>query len=75
LGKNTYLVFADAYKCFDKLWLKDCLVDLRGCGVREREIKAIYQLNESSRIKIDPQRVQGRALVGVWGKFGYLAKL
>ena len=23
---NTYLFFADAVKCLDKLWLKDCLL-------------------------------------------------
>ena len=23
---NTYMFFADAVKCFDKLWLKDCLL-------------------------------------------------
>ena len=26
---NTYIFFADAVKCFDKLWLKDCLLELR----------------------------------------------
>ena len=26
--KNTYLVFADVEKCFEKLWLKDCLIDM-----------------------------------------------
>ena len=24
--KNTYILFADAEKCFDKLWLKDSLI-------------------------------------------------
>ena len=30
--KNTYLFFADAEKCFDKLWLKDCLIDMEEIG-------------------------------------------
>ena len=34
LKKDTYVVMADAEKCFDKLWLEDCLVDLKECGVR-----------------------------------------
>ena len=25
---NTYIFFADAVKCFDKLWLKDCLLEM-----------------------------------------------
>ena len=28
LGKKCYLMFGDAVKCFDKLWLKDSLVEL-----------------------------------------------
>ena len=26
---STYLFFADAVKCLDKLWLKDCLLKAR----------------------------------------------
>ena len=36
LGKPVYLFFADLVKCFDRLWLKDCLIDLHECGMRER---------------------------------------
>ena len=25
---NTHMFFADAVKCFDKLWLKDCLLEI-----------------------------------------------
>ena len=39
LKNKTYLYFADAYKCSDRLWLKDCLVELWKAGMREREIK------------------------------------
>ena len=28
LGSETYILFADAYKCFDKLNLKDCVCDI-----------------------------------------------
>ena len=28
MGKNTYVVMADAEKCFEKLWLEDCLVHM-----------------------------------------------
>ena len=34
LNRKTYYYFADAYKCFDKLWLKDCLVELWRAGMR-----------------------------------------
>ena len=26
---NTYLFFSNAAKCFDKLWLKDCLIEFK----------------------------------------------
>ena len=32
LGLKTYIVFGDAVKCFDKLWLKDALVELYEAG-------------------------------------------
>ena len=50
LQKNTYLFFADLVKCFDKLWLKDCIVDIWKAGLREKEAKTIYQLNEKAKI-------------------------
>ena len=53
LNKKTYCYFADAYKCFDKLWLKDCLVEMWRAGMREREIMLIYELNRKADIIID----------------------
>ena len=52
LKKNVYFLFGDLVKCFDRLWLKDCLVDLHEAGVREKEIRMLYQLNRSAVIKI-----------------------
>ena len=52
LKKNIYFFFGDLVKCFDRLWLKDCLVDLHEAGVREREIRMLYELNRSAVIKI-----------------------
>ena len=40
-NKNKiYLFFADAKKCFDKLWLKDCLTEMRYLGSRMSNILA-----------------------------------
>ena len=39
LKKNVYFFFGDLVKCFDRLWLKDCLVDLHEAGAREKEIR------------------------------------
>ena len=47
LNRKTYCYFADAYKCFDKLWLKDCLVELWRAGMREREVY-IFTVSHSS---------------------------
>ena len=42
LNRKTYCYFADACKCFDKMWLKDCLVELWRAGMREREKFTCY---------------------------------
>ena len=48
LNKKTYCYFADAYKCFDNLWLKDCLVEMWRAGMSEKEIMLIYELNRKA---------------------------
>ena len=53
LNRKTYCYFADAYKCFDKLWLKDCLVELWRAGMREREVYMLYEMNKESHIVIE----------------------
>lgn len=52
LGKLVYLFFADLVKCFDRLWLKDCLNDLHECGMREKEIMILYKLNKEAKFKV-----------------------
>ena len=43
----------DAEKCFNKLWLKDTLIDLHEAGSREREVKMIYLMNKKAEITIN----------------------
>ena len=47
LNRTTYCYFAGAYKCFDKLWLKDCLVELWRSGMREREVYMLYEMTKN----------------------------
>ena len=44
--KNLYLLFADIEKCFDNLWLRDCILELVRCGVPVEESMYILQMNE-----------------------------
>ena len=53
VNKPVYFFFADLVKCFDRLWLKDCLNDLHDCGMREREIGLIYKLNKEAHFRVD----------------------
>ena len=53
LGQRTYLIFADAEKCFDKLWLQDCLIDMYEIGMREKEISIIYKMNQITRVTVN----------------------
>ncbi len=52
LKQNTYIFFADLVKCFDRLWLRDCLIDTWKAGMREREAKVIYVMNKKAHISV-----------------------
>ena len=52
LKKNTYIVFTDAEKCFDKLWLKDGIGELWRCGTDVRDCVMIKKLNERAEITV-----------------------
>ena len=53
LNQNTYILFADAEKCFDRLWLEDCVIDINRVGMREREAVMLYNMNEKARIMVE----------------------
>ena len=42
-NKNTYILYADAEKCFDKLWLKDSLIEIEKIGYNKSDIKMLYE--------------------------------
>ena len=48
----TYLFFADAEKCFDKLWLKDCIVELENLGFPPIDLEMMQQLNKEAVVEI-----------------------
>ena len=53
LGKKCYLMFGDAVKCFDKLWLKDSLVELYKAGCDLQDIQMIYKMNKGTVIEVE----------------------
>ena len=52
LKRDTIVLFADAIKCFDKLWLKDCVSDMLKDGLREREALMVLEMNKKARIEM-----------------------
>ena len=52
-GKNLYMLFADIEKCFDNLWLKDCILELVRCGTPIQEAIFIYHMNKKVRAKVN----------------------
>ena len=53
-NKNkTYLFFADAKKCFDKLWLKDQLIEIQNLGYSPGTIRSLHEINKTSNIVVD----------------------
>ena len=53
LGRKTYVVFGDAVKCFDKLWLKDSLLEFYKAGYNIQDIEMVYRLNEDTNIVVE----------------------
>ena len=51
-GKNTYITFTDAEKCFDKLWLEDGINELWRLGMNIRDSIMIKRMNEVARIVV-----------------------
>ena len=45
-NKNLYLLFSDIEKCFDNLWLRDCILELIRCGTPIEEAMYILQMNK-----------------------------
>ena len=52
-NKNTYILYADAEKCFDKLWLKDSLIEMERIGYNKSDIKMLYEINKTTEIIVD----------------------
>ena len=51
--KTTYILFADAEKCFDKLWLKDSLIEMERIGYDKSGTKIFYEINKTTEIVVD----------------------
>ena len=49
---NTYIFFEDAVKCFNKLWLKDCLLEVYNLGYDPNTLKILYEMNKETNIII-----------------------
>ena len=50
LGKELWISFYDIEKCFDSLWLEDCINSLWNCGVQNDILYLIYLLNRNADI-------------------------
>ena len=53
MGQNTYLFFADAVKCFGKLWLENCLLNMHEKGFPIHDTALLYHLNHKAEISVN----------------------
>ena len=51
--KDTYILFADAETCFDRLWLNDACNELSKIGFPEEEVEFIRKMNSEAIVAID----------------------
>ena len=40
--QKTYVFFGDAVKCFVKIWLKNCILEMRNLGYDPNTLKILY---------------------------------
>ena len=48
--QNTYLMCADAVKCFNRLWPKECLIEMKELGYSSNDIKTLYEMYRKTDI-------------------------
>ena len=53
LGNDTYLTFTDIEKCFDNLWLDDCIVDVWKNGMQTSDAVMTRRMNDKSKVKVE----------------------
>ena len=51
--KNTYILYADAEKCFDKLWLKVSLSEMERIRYNKNDTKMLYEINKTIEIVVN----------------------
>ena len=52
LGKELWITFYNIEKCFDSLWLKDCINCMWRCGVKDDILCLVFQLNKKAMITV-----------------------
>ena len=53
--RNKHIFFADAVKCFDKLSLQGCIIQLAKLGYIKNDLAILYKLKETAQVKINTQ--------------------
>ena len=51
--ENLYVLFADLEKCFDQLWLKDCIKEIAEAGMPAAEAFYLYKMNEQVKATVE----------------------
>ena len=53
INKDLYIFFGYLEKCFDKLWLKDCITELWKTNIPANEAYLVYLVNKQRKIQIE----------------------
>ena len=64
--ENTYMIFADAEKCFNKLWLEDCLKDINKKSKNhsiETPVGAIEAINAEEIVKLGKYNIRTKIML------------
>ena len=53
LGKEVWVTFYDIEKCFDSLWLQDCINSLWENGIKDDILSLVYFFNTKANIVVE----------------------
>lgn len=65
LENKTNILYADPENCFDKLWVKDSLVQMENLGYSKDDMQMLYELNRNTAIIIETRVWKRETIINI----------
>ena len=71
LAKELWITFYDTEKCFDSLWLEDCINALWRNGIQDDTLYVVYLMNQKAYITVKTPFVDTDPFISTDSEAGY----